>query len=447
MSSQRIHLIAIGGSAMHNFALALSNMGHHVTGSDDEVYEPSRSRLEKAGLLPEKMGWHPENITDDIDYIILGMHAKVDNPELLRAQELGIKIYSYPEYLAKMSKDKKRVVVAGSHGKTTTTAIIMHVLKYHNIDFDYMVGAQLEGFDRMVKLSDAPLIIIEGDEYLSSPIDRRPKMLHYKPHLAIITGVAWDHINVFPTEKEYNKQFELFVDTIDHDGKLFYYKFDDILYQIIRENHHVPFFGYTKAKVNENKCVEVDGKEYKINLVGNHNYQNIKGAQKLCIELGISKPKFFEALESFTGAAKRLQLLKDGHGNKGNVYLDFAHAPSKVKATTAAVKDHYQDEKLTAILELHTFSSLNGQFLPTYKGTLDKADVAYVYCDEHTLQMKNMPKIDPWFLKSCFSDKVIVIQSKEELQEVFDTLSLEEGNILLMSSGKFGGLSLDRFRD
>ena len=195
-----VHLIAIGGSAMHNMAIAMHKKGFNVTGSDDEIFEPSKTRLAKLNLLPAKEGWDTNNIHKGIDAVILGMHARADNPELLKAQELGLKIYSYPEYIYEQTKDKTRIVIGGSHGKTSITAMILHVLNYHKVDCDYMVGAQLDGFDTMVKLTkEAKIAVIEGDEYLSSPIDRRPKFHLYKPNIAILSGIAWDHINVFPT--------------------------------------------------------------------------------------------------------------------------------------------------------------------------------------------------------------------------------------------------------
>lgn len=441
----KIHFIAIGGSAMHNLALALHDLGHQVTGSDDEIYDPSRSRLDKAGLLPEAYGWYPEKINDELDIIILGMHARQDNPELARAQELGLKVYSYPEYVAEVCKDKKRVVVAGSHGKTTTTSIIMNALEYAGMSFDYLVGAQLEGYDRMVKLSDAPIVILEGDEYLSSPIDLRPKMLHYHPHLAVITGIAWDHINVFPTQESYDEQFDLFVKSMEEDGKVYYYGKDDVLHTICNNNDGVNTIAYDQILLNEDHQVKIDDKLYDIKLIGSHNLQNINAAALICQELGLTKATFYESLAGFSGAARRLQLLKEGDTGQGYVYLDFAHAPSKVRATVRAVKETYPETHLNAILELHTFSSLNKNFLPTYAHTMDAADKAFVYYDQHTLKMKRMEDLDIDFVKQCFGGNVQVLNHREQLQELMKMMDTQSSNLLLMSSGKFGGINIDEY--
>lgn len=439
----KVHFVAIGGSAMHNLALALHSKGLEVSGSDDEVYEPSRSRLDRAGLLQKKMGWDADRITKDIDAVILGMHARIDNPELLKAQELGLPIYSYPEYVAKESEDKKRVVIAGSHGKTTTTSIVMNALDHAGIEFDYLVGAQLEGYDRMVKLSDADLIILEGDEYLSSPIDRRPKMLHYKPHLAVITGIAWDHINVFPTFEDYVKQFDLFLESVMEEGKVFYYEHDKELAKLAEKDFQdLTLAPYDRIAVDNGNTL-VDGDSYPIQLIGQHNFQNIKAAELICSELGISKQDFYASLATFKGAAKRLQHIKVSDSDVGHVYLDFAHAPSKVKATVDAVKESYGKNKLVAVLELHTFSSLNKKFLPTYDKALDKADEAVVFYDEHTLKMKRMEPIDKSFVKHCFGRSDLrVITDAEELEAYMNQVDLSNSNLLLMSSGKFGGIDL-----
>ncbi len=443
--SETIHFIAIGGSAMHNLALALHDMGHHVTGSDDEIYEPSKTRLKKEGLLPDSFGWYPENIHTGIDAIILGMHARPDNPELAKAKEIGVPIYSYPEYLALQSKNQKKIVIAGSHGKTTTTAIVMHILKNLSIDFDYMVGAQLEGFDRMVRLSDAPIIILEGDEYLSSPIDRRPKMMHYDPDIAVVTGVAWDHINVFPTFENYEDQFRQFIGNMREGTKLFYYGSDSSLSKIIAEdNHKCDASPYTHIH-NTGESIDLDGKTYQLNIIGNHNMQNIAAARKVCTELGIRDDDFFKALQDFKGAAKRLQYrgLRGGY----RVYQDFAHAPSKVKATCDAVKDWFNEDKLYAVVELHTFSSLNKDFIPNYKGCLQKADEAIVVYDDHTLEMKRMPPLDPDYVAAQFDHPNIrVLSSTKEVHKVLKELT-KDGNLLLMSSGTFGSLDYDGLLD
>ena len=360
----RIHLIAIGGSAMHNMALALHGKGYQVTGSDDEIFEPSKTRLKNKGLLPETMGWDAKRITKDIDCVVLGMHARKDNPELLRAQELGLTIYSYPEYIYEQSKDKKRVVIAGSHGKTTITAMVLHVLTVNNVDCDYMVGAKLEGFDTMVKLTkEAPVIILEGDEYLSSPTDRRPKFIHYRPHVALMSGIAWDHINVFPTFPEYCYQFELLVDVMEKDGTLIYFDGDENIQAIVKKKNvrSIPYNSHPNVVKDGKTSLLAGGKELPMKIFGQHNLQNLSGAMLICKELGLSDEQFYTAIASFKGAAKRLEWVA---GNDTcDVYKDFAHSPSKLKATTKAVKDQFPKRRLVACMELHTFSSLNEEFL------------------------------------------------------------------------------------
>ncbi|MEE9438141.1 MAG: Mur ligase family protein [Saprospiraceae bacterium] len=442
----RIHFIAIGGSAMHNLALALHDQGHIITGSDDEIYEPSRTRLDKAGLLPKTYGWYIEKIEPKIDAIILGMHAHIDNPELLRAQKLNIPIYSYPEFVAKQSKNKRRVVIAGSHGKTTTTSIIMHALSFANVDYDYLVGAQLKGFDRMVRLSDSDLIILEGDEYLSSPIDRRPKMMHYNPDIAVITGIAWDHINVFPTLENYENQFQCFVSNMAHDSCLFYYSKDEAMVKIINnEEHNCKTVSYNKVEVDKNKNIVDNNKSYLLNLIGNHNLQNIKAAQLVCNEIGVSNDIFFNSLSTFAGASKRLQILKKSSSGNGNVYLDFAHAPSKVKATTQAVKDWYPDAPLLAVFELHTYSSLNKDFLPQYKNTLAAADIVIIYFSKHALEMKRMPMLNRAYIKKCFDHlNIIVVDNNQEFKNLLASHKKNKNNTLFMTSGTFDGIDLNK---
>lgn len=441
MTQKKIHIIAIGGAAMHNIALDLYAQGHHVTGSDDEIYEPSLGRLKNVGIAPESFGWFPHKVTSDLDFVILGMHAKADNPELLKAQELGIKVYSYPEFVYQHSKDKKRVVIAGSHGKTTTTAMILHVLHKMKIEFDYLVGAQLEGFDRMVKLSDAPLIIIEGDEYLSSPIDRVPKIHHYKPDIAVITGIAWDHINVFPTFDIYKEQFAIFCKHIvEQHGHLFYFTHDDILNEIVESVHNLNADPYDALSIDGNKHVVYGGQQYKINTIGHHNLQNMHAALNVCLVLGITANDFFVAIEDFKGASKRLQKITEKSGQM--FYLDFAHAPSKVKATTTSFKDWFSDKPLLAVLELHTFSSLNKEFIVQYKDTLKAADQAIVFYNEHTLRMKNMPDLDQEFLQGAFGhDHLSVYTNENDLHTYLTTI--KDHHILLMTSGNFNKMSLE----
>lgn len=441
----RIHFIAIGGSAMHNLALALHDYGHIVTGSDDEIYEPSRSRLAASGLLPEAFGWYTDKIEPNIDAIILGMHARKDNPELLKAQELGMKIYSYPEFVAEQSMEKTRVVIAGSHGKTTTTSIILHALSSKEIEYDYLVGAQLEGFDRMVKLSDAGIIILEGDEYLSSPIDRRPKMMHYKPNISVITGVAWDHINVFPTLDNYVDQFRIFINDMLETDQLYYYENDTHLNNIISEkNHKCRIKNYSQIHLDDNNQYQIGENKYDIKLIGNHNMQNIKAAEHVCLQLGMTEDEFYDSLQIFTGANKRLQVLKTGKDGKGHVYLDFAHAPSKVKATTDAVKDWYGNTNLVAVFELHTYSSLNAEFLPQYDLALASADTAMVLFSEHALEMKKMPPLEKQFVAKCFNHHNIqVFTSSDELELHLKEQDLVNANLLLMTSGTLDGLNID----
>ncbi len=438
----RIHFIAIGGSAMHNLALALHDSGHDVTGSDDEIYEPSRSRLSQEGLLPEQFGWYIDKIEPNIDAIILGMHARADNPELLHAKELGLRIYSYPEFIAAQSVEKTKVVVAGSHGKTTTTAIIMHALSHAGIDYDYLIGAQLEGFDRMVKLSDAGIIILEGDEYLSSPIDRRPKMMHYAPNVAIITGIAWDHINVFPTIEDYVDQFRQFIAAMEASSSLYFYNNDNFINSILAEQKHkCEVFGYSQIEVDTDKYVSIDNVKFRINLIGNHNLQNIKAAELVCNQLSVEPTTFYNSLQSFSGADKRLQLLHKGRESKGNIYLDFAHAPSKVKATTKAIKDWYPTTPLIAVFELHTYSSLNKAFIPQYANALDGADEAVVFFSEHALKMKKMPSLENMFVHDAFAHPCLSIFSERlDLEEYLKNLDLENINLLLMTSGTFENL-------
>ncbi|MBK3516259.1 UDP-N-acetylmuramate--L-alanine ligase [Carboxylicivirga marina] len=441
----RVHFIAIGGSAMHNLAIALHLKGFNVTGSDDEIFEPSKSRLNKHGLLPKTEGWKPQIITDELDAIILGMHARKDNPELLRAQELGLKIYSYPEYLYEQTKDKRRVVIGGSHGKTTTTAMVMHVLQQLNMDFDYMVGAQLEGFDTMVKLTkDAPIAVFEGDEYLSSPIDLTPKFHWYKPHVAMLTGIAWDHMNVFPTWENYTSQFTKFADSIEGNGTLIYFDDDDELEIIASKQSQIQTIAYNtidSTNVDGQTIVQWDGQSYPMEIFGNHNLQNLNGARLVCNQLGIDDDTFLKAMQSFKGAAKRLQLLKKN--DTANIYLDFAHSPSKLKATTSAMKQQFTKRKLIAVMELHTFSSLNKDFLPQYKNTMDEADKAVVFFNPEVLKHKKLPKITEQDVLSAFGRKDLkVLTDSNELVTWLKAQDYDSTNLLIMTSGNFSGLDI-----
>ncbi len=444
----KIHFIAIGGSAMHNMAIALHKKGYEVTGSDDEIFEPSKSRLKKYGILPEN-GWDTKKITNDINAVILGMHARKDNPELVRARELGLKIYSYPEYIYEQSKDKIRIVVGGSHGKTTITSMIMHVLKKNNIDFDYMVGAQLEGFDTMVKLTKkAKYIVIEGDEYLSSPIDKRPKFHLYKPHIALLSGIAWDHINVFPTFKNYVEQFNIFVNLIEKNGYLIYFDGDKEIKNIVKNTSNkinfVPYNTHKYKKDKNNIYLINNNKEYKINIFGQHNLQNINGAKNVCKQIGISDDNFFNAITSFKGANKRLQILQTN--NTTTIFLDFAHSPSKLKATTNAVKEQFPNRDLIACMELHTFSSLKKDFLPQYNGAMKNATKAFVYFNPKTIEHKKLEPITKQDVKNAFNtDNVTVFTDLNELKTEIEKIDYKNKNLLFMSSGNFSGLDFKEY--
>jgi UDP-N-acetylmuramate: L-alanyl-gamma-D-glutamyl-meso-diaminopimelate ligase len=433
---------------MHNLAIALHKKGYQVSGSDDEIFEPSRSRLDQYQLLPKKMGWDPKRITPDLDAIILGMHARKDNPELERAQELGLKVYSYPEYLYEQTKHKKRIVIGGSHGKTTITSMVMHVLRHVGMDFDYMVGAQLEGFETMVGLHPATeLAIFEGDEYLSSPLDLTPKFHWYRPHVALLSGIAWDHINVFPTWENYLEQFALFAHKIEDEGSLIYYSGDQELEKIAnQQDKRIKTLAY-KAFQYEAKgdatIIKYEGSEYKMQVFGAHNMQNMNGARLVCREIGIQDEVFLQAMTSFKGAAKRLQLLTSNESCQ--MYLDFAHSPSKLKATTEAVKSQFPQRELVACMELHTFSSLNRDFLPLYKHTMNAADKAMVYFNPEVIKHKKLPDISVDLVARCFDHPALqVYTSSEKLLEELQCLNWENRNLLIMTSGNLSGVDLKK---
>ncbi len=442
---QKIHFIAIGGAAMHNLAIDSHNNGNIVTGSDDEIYEPSRTLLAEKGLLPAAIGWFPEKITADLDCVILGMHARADNPELLKAQALGIRIESYPSYIYSQSTNKQRVVIAGSHGKTTITSMILHVLKYHNRKFDYMVGARIEGFDTMASLSDEPVIVIEGDEYLSSPIDRRPKFLHYHPHVALISGIAWDHINVFKTFEDYERQFELLAEGLPKSGTLIYDETDDLVDIIGKQERvgiqSVAYLAHPHKIIGGITYLQTPSKqEIEVEVFGEHNMKNLSGAKAVLAQIGIDDEAFYEAIGSFKGAAKRLELL--GEDSSSVVYKDFAHAPSKVEATTKAVKSQFPKRRLIACLELHTFSSLNKDFLPQYAEKLNAADIAVVYFSPHTLEHKKLPPISAEDIQRNFENKnLLVFNQKDDLVAFLKNQTWTDTNLLLMSSGTFDGMN------
>lgn len=444
-NSQNIHFIAIGGSVMHHLAIALKKQGHHITGSDDGFYDPSSSNLAAHGLLPAAEGWYPEKINDTLDAVVLGMHARADNPELKKAQELGLKIFSFPEFIYQHSRHKQRIVIAGSHGKTTITSIILHVLNYNKRAFDYLVGAELEGFDGMVKLSDAPIIVIEGDEYSSSPLDKTPKILNYHHHIGLISGIAWDHMNVFPTEEAYVKQFELFADATPKGGTLVISE-DDNIATIIgnKQREDVNTFMYTthKHKIKDGKVyLNTPVGEVPLQIFGNHNLQNLNGAYQLCKRIGLTDQQFYNALPSFKGAAKRMQLLKEKPDSV--IYRDFAHAPSKLEATVKAMKEQFPQRKLVACLELHTFSSLNKNFLPQYQQTFSAADIPVVYFNPQVVEQKRLEPITKEDVKKAFDQPNLqVFTDPQELEQFLKSQSMQNSNLLLMSSAQFGGINL-----
>ncbi len=443
---QKIHFIAIGGSVMHNLAIALTRAGHEVTGSDDEIFEPSRSNLKQHGLLPEKDGWDPARITPSLDFVILGMHARKDNPELLRAQEFGIQIYSFPDFIYQHSRDKQRVVIAGSHGKTTITAMIVHVLNYFNRKFDYVIGAKVNGIENTVRLSDAPVIIIEGDEYLSSALDPVPKFLRYQHHIGLISGISWDHANVFPTEEDYVKQFDLFADQTPKGGILIYCEQDSMALMIGKKERtdvvEISYKSHSHAADNNGQFFLTNSKErIPVRVFGSHNFQNISGAKEVLKKLGITTNQFFEAISTFEGAAGRLQKIKEY--NSCVVYKDFAHAPSKVRATVKAVKEIYPSRDLVACLELHTYSSLNKKFIPQYKDTLKAAQVPVVYFNKEKMVAKNLEPFSESEIRGAFSNQGIqVFDDAGKLESFLTGLKWKNKNLLMMSSGNFGGINV-----
>lgn len=445
-----VHFIAIGGAAMHNLAIALHNKGYKVTGSDDTIFDPSKSRLEAKGLLPETFGWFPEKITNTLDAIVLGMHAKADNPELLKAQELSLKIYSYPEFLYEQAKHKTRVVIGGSHGKTTITSMILHVMHYHDRDVDYMVGAQLEGFDVMVKLTkDNDFIVLEGDEYLSSPIDRRPKFHLYKPNIALLSGIAWDHINVFPTYENYVEQFSIFVDSIVNGGSINYNEEDLEVKRVVETSENtIRKLAYRTPKYrveNGQTLLETPEGDLPIEIFGAHNLNNLAGAKWICQHMGIDEDDFYEAIATFKGASKRLE--KIAESSTSVAYKDFAHSPSKVEATTNAVKEQYSNRTLVACLELHTYSSLNAEFLTEYKGALNAADVAVVFYSPHAVEIKKLDEVTHEQIANAFErDDLIIYTNPDDFKDFLFSQNFDNKALLLMSSGNYGGLDFDEVK-
>lgn len=447
----RVHFIAIGGSAMHNLAIALCKKGYQVTGSDDEIFEPAKSRLERYGLLPKTIGWNPDLIDENINAVILGMHAKEDNPELIKAKQLGLKIYSYPEYLYEISSSKIRVVVGGSHGKTSITAMILHALQALNVKTDYMVGAMLEGFEVMVKVEDdSKYMVLEGDEYLSSTLDRRPKFHLYKPDIAIINGIAWDHINVFPTFENYVEQFKIFADKIENGGRLIYFDGDENIRNIaanVRNDIKTMPYNGLNFRVENGKTIVLNGdKEYPMLVFGRHNMINMNAAMLACESLGINRDSFLETMQSFKGAAKRLELLASNDTKA--IYTDFAHSPSKLKATIEAVKEQYPNRKLVACMELHTFSSLSKNFLEQYKGCMNKADKALVYYDHHAIELKRLDDLSVELVEKAFDKEGLKVTTDSSEFVQFVKQNVEDNtNILIMSSGNFGGVNIKQLAE
>lgn len=443
----RVHFIAIGGSAMHNLALALYENGDQVTGSDDVIFEPSKSRLAQAELLPETIGWNPARITEDLDMVVLGMHAKADNPELLKAQELGLKVVSYPEFLYEHSKHKTRVVIGGSHGKTTITSMILHVMQYWEKEVDYMVGAQLEGFDTMVHLTNTnDFIVLEGDEYLSSPIDRRPKFHLYKPSIALLSGIAWDHVNVFPTFNNYLEQFKIFLDKITPGGSVIYNAEDTVLKEIVEASENTikkyPYMTPIHKIEDGNTLLETSEGFMPIEVFGKHNLQNVEGAKWICQLMGVDEIDFYEAIATFTGASKRLEKIWDSP--KTIIYKDYAHSPSKVEATTKAVKEQYPNKKLVACLELHTYSSLMPTFLEEYQNTLNAADEAIVFYSPDAVAIKGLDPISKEQIVESFNRGTLnVFTEPTSLESYLKEKDLNNTVLLLMSSGNYGGLPLE----
>lgn len=444
-----IHFISIGGSVMHQLAIALHRKGYRITGSDDEIFEPAKINLQHEGILPKQIGWFAENIHTGLDAAILGMHAKADNPELLKAKELGLPVYSFPEYIFKESGDKTRVVVGGSHGKTTTTSMIMHVLREAGKDFDYLVGATLQGFDQSVNITNAPIIVCEGDEYPASIVEKRPKFHFLFPHIAVLTGIAWDHINVFPTFDFYLEQFVIFINKIEKDGHLIYNETDAVLKELVEKNrredlHYHPYNIPQHTISNGITKVIIDGIETELKVFGAHNLLNLHAAWLVTKQLGVDAKSFTKAISTFTGAAKRLELM--AKNNSTVFYRDFAHAPSKVKATIDAAKAQFPDKKLIGVLELHTFSSLNEAFMKEYGGALDAADETAVFYSKHALELKRMPELKKEAVQKGFAKKGLeVINDRSQLEKWLAGKDFSNAMVLFMSSGNYDGFDAFAF--
>ncbi len=442
----KYHFIAIGGAVMHNLALALVQKGCQVSGSDDEIYEPSRTRLEKAGILPNHLGWFPEKITPDLDGIILGMHARIDNPELLRAQELLVPVFSFPEFIYHQSQAKKRIIIAGSHGKTSITSMILHVLKAHQVDFDYLVGAQIEGFDLMVKLSNAPIIVIEGDEYLTSPIDRTPKFFHYHHDTVLVSGIAWDHFNVFPDFEDYKAQFAKLIDLTPSSGRVIYCALDPLVKEAAEKSvtpgQKTPYYAHPAEVIDGKTFLLTEGGKVEIPIFGHHNLQNLMGALEICQSLGLTKNQFYTAISTFKGAAKRQEILAKSPNSI--LFRDFAHAPSKLKATVNAVKNQFPTRRLIAVQELHTYSSLNRAFLPNYAHSMEEADIAIIYLNPHAVALKKLELMDEATLREGFRrEDLQLFTDSPALQKFLLAQNYTDTNLLLMSSGNYDNMDLE----
>lgn len=442
---EKIHFIAIGGSAMHSLALALHQDGYRISGSDDEIFDPAKSRLSEAGILPPETGWFPEKLDAKPDLVILGMHAKKDNPELLRAQELHIPIYSYPEFLHRAFSEKNRIVIGGSHGKTTITSMIMHIMHFFGKEMDFIVGAQLKGIENPVKISSAPIAIIEGDEYLTSPIDPRPKFHLYKPHIALISGIAWDHINVFPSFENYVEQFAIFIQSIEKDGVLFYNAEDPHVLDLISKNSRtdiscIPYSTPSYIQKEKGAELQLGDKSIRMHIFGRHNFLNAAGAVAICSLLGIPEADCWEALSSFEGAAKRLELLYEKNGR--SVYKDFAHAPSKLQSTLKAFLE--KTGKALPCFELHTYSSLNKDFLPQYKHSMNDAEEAVVFFSPHALSLKRLDSLSPTEVAQAFAHpRLHIFTQAEDLKNFILSRRSDYAHVLMMSSGNWDGLNLE----
>lgn len=436
---------------MHGLAIELKNMGHEVSGSDDEIFEPSQTRLQKAGLLPPAAGWFPDRISGELDMVVAGMHAKADNPELLRAKELGLKVVSFPELVYEHARHKQRIVIGGSHGKTTITSMIIHVMRYWNRDVDFLVGAEVPGYGNSVRLTEtAPVMVIEGDEYVTSASDNRPKFWHYQHHIGVISGIAWDHFNIYPSTETYQEVFKVFAERTPKAGTLFWNGDDTQLAEMMKhiimsaDVASIPYQAH-KHQIGPNgqtALISSEKEKIQVQVFGRHNMENLQAALLVCQKVGISPAEFYQAIQSFQGAALRLQLV--GSFQNTRVFRDYAHSPSKVAATVQSVRKQFPAQKLVACYELHTYSSLNPAFLPHYARTLHEAEVAAVYFNPHAVALKRMEPLTASQIKAAFArHDLLVFDDSEQLQEWLTDREWNGHNLLLMSSGNFNGLSIE----